>query len=515
MKKFNLLFLFLLGLTTYAQAPIIEWQKCYGGTNDDQAQSIQRTNDGGYIVANLATSNDGDVTNFHTGTGGDIWVVKTDGNGNIEWQKALGGSNSEGTFNVKQTTDNGYLVCGYSGSYDGDVTGNHGGVYDLWIVKLNGAGNIVWQKTYGGTNTDGFWSSFEQTADDGFIVICNSSSNDGDVTENHGNSDIWVIKLNSIGDIQWQKTYGGTGYDDPRSIQLTPDGGYILCGYTESNNGDFTSNHGFSDAYVIKINSTGDILWQKTYGSQGYDRANTIIKASDGGFIFVGDTTVNGGDVSGTHGGYDIWVVKINNIGTIQWQKCLGGTGNEGVGRNCIVQLANDDYAIVGITTSTNGDVTANHGGQDSWLLRLSNTGSILWQKTYGGSSNDCAYSLCATPDDGYIMAGLTASFDGDVSGNHGYNDYWVVKVGPDSLATSDYDLFDPVLFPNPVSNQLNIISETSNIKTYIIYDTLGKTIIKKNYKNTIDVSQLKSGIYYLELQDDNKKSIYKKFIKQ
>ena len=175
-----------------AQAPTIEWQKCLGGTNDDRAYSIQQTSDGGFIVASITGSNDGDVSGNHGYD--DAWVVKLNSSGNIEWQKCLGGTSYDVANSIQQTSDGGFIVSGYTGSNDGDVSGNHG-VYDYWVVKLNSSGDIEWQKCLGGTDYD-YAYSIHQTSDGGFIVAGNTASNDGDVSGNHGASDAWVVKLN-------------------------------------------------------------------------------------------------------------------------------------------------------------------------------------------------------------------------------------------------------------------------------------------------------------------------------
>ena len=203
----------------------------------------------------------------------------------------------------------------------------------LALILFNGVNNkshaqapaIEWQKCLGGT-ADDFANSIQQTSDGGFIVAGETRSNDGDVSGNHGKSDAWVVKLNSLGDILWKKCLGGTGNDYARSIQQISDGGFILTGYTNSNNGDVSGNNGYYDAWVVKLNSSGDILWQKCLGGTYDDYARSIQQTSDTGFILAGYTFSNDGDVSGNHGFSDAWVVKLNSSGDIIWQKCFGGT---------------------------------------------------------------------------------------------------------------------------------------------------------------------------------------------
>ena len=177
----------------------------------------------------------------------------------IQWQKCLGGTDYDWASSVQQTADGGYIVAGTANSNNGDVTGNHGG-RESWVVKLDSNANIQWQKCLGGTNWDGA-SSVQQTSDGGFIVEGYANSNDGDVTGNHGSIECWVVKLDGSGNIQWQKCLGGTGYDDAFSVKQTADGGYIVAGETNSNDGDITGNHGGGDNWIVKLDSSANIQW--------------------------------------------------------------------------------------------------------------------------------------------------------------------------------------------------------------------------------------------------------------
>ncbi|MDI6832968.1 MAG: hypothetical protein QMD02_03870 [Bacteroidales bacterium] len=409
---------------SHAQAPTIQWQKCIGGTNVDYAKSIQQTSDGGFIVAGYTESNDGDVSGNH-GLG-EAWVVKLNSSGNFEWQKCLGGTNTDIANSIQQTSDGGFIVAGYTFSNDGDVSGNHGGS-DAWVVKLNSSGDIEWQKCLGGTSWDEAYY-IQQTNNSGFIVACKTNSNNGDVSGNHGGDDYWVVKLNSSGDIEWQKCLGGTSWEVAYTIQQTSDGGFIVAGYTNSNDGDVSGNHGYFDAWVVKLNSSGNIEWPKCLGGTGNDYANSIQQTSDGGFIVAGETYSNDDDVSGNHGYFDYWVVKLNSLGDIEWQKCLGGTGNDYA--YSIQQTSDSGFIVAGFTNSNDGDVSGNHGGYyDAWVVKLNSSGNIEWHKCLGGTNDDRANSIQQTSDGGFIVAVYTMSNDGDVSGNHGYSDYWVVKL--------------------------------------------------------------------------------------
>jgi hypothetical protein len=277
----------------------IQWQKCLGGSGDDRATDIQQTLDGGYIVAGQSNSNDGDVSGNHGSS--DFWIVKLDGNGNIEWQRSLGGAGFDAAQAIQQTPDEGYIVAGTSDSNDGDVTGNNGGM-DYWIVKLDDTGTIQWQNSWGGTGNDNP-SAILQTSDGAYVVVGATESNDGDVSENQGGWDLWLIKLDASGSLQLQRTLGGSGDDGAGSIRETPDAGFILAGSTSSNDGDVSGNHGLDDCWIVKLDASGVLQWQRTFGGPGIDLSNAVDVTVDGGFIVGGSSSSNDGDVSGNNGG--------------------------------------------------------------------------------------------------------------------------------------------------------------------------------------------------------------------
>ena len=434
----------LLSVSFALAQPTIEWQKSLGGLGNDNSYSIQQTNDGGYIVSGVSDSNDGDVSGNHGNT--DFWVMKLTSIGTIEWQKSLGGTSDEDANSIQQTNDGGYIVVGGSESNDGDVSGNHGS-QDIWVVKLNITGAIEWQKSLGGTESESAFS-IQQTNDGGYIVLGVSFSNDGDVSGNHGNGDYWAVKLSSIGTIEWQKSLGGTGQDFAFSIQQTTDAGYIVAGLSNSNDGDVSGNHGASlDYWVVKISSLGAIEWQKSLGGSNSDQARSIQQTNDGGYIVTGESDSNDGDVSGNHGSQDIWVVKLNITGAIEWQKSLGGTESENV------------------------------------------------------------FTIQQTNDGGFIVAGGSSSNDGDVSGNHGDVDCWLVKLATSQQSIENFqpDLFS--VFPNPAQNTIHVKTDNKLIgKPYVIYDNTARVVLsgKLNAENTIiELSSLSGGSYLFSVGEN------------
>jgi len=527
MKKYFLSFLALLFCQILLQAqnaPAIEWQKPLGGYGQDYAQFILQTTDGGFIVAGYSDSYNGDVSGNHGYD--DYWIVKLDSNGNLQWQKCLGGSKHDRAYTIQQTNDGGFITVGTSWSNNGDVSGNHldpvnNTTWDIWIVKLDTSGNIQWQKSLGGTDSDYGWS-IQQTSNGGFIVAGSSESNDGDVSGNHYYFDCWIVRLDSSGSIEWQKSLGGSGWDQAYSIQQTADGGFIVAGYADYGDGDVSGTHGNGDYWIVKLDSSGNIQWQKALGGSDWDEALSIQQTTDGGFIVAGDSRSSDGDVSGWHVGYDYyygnptddyWVVKLNSSGNIQWQKSLGGSGDDYA--TSIQQISDGAFIVGGWSSSNDGDVSGNHGLSDYWIVKLDTMGNLLWQKSFGGSAWDYATSIQKTSDGGFIVAGSSSSHDGDVSDNYnGTFDYWIVKLSPEiplalpSIAGAK--MFST--YPNPTNSNITITATFPTQQSLMIKltDIIGREVlsfdeglVSENFSVQHNLTALSSGTYFLKMIHD------------
>ncbi len=385
----------------------------YGGIATDSASSIQLTSDSGYIIA-------GTTSSFGAGNS-DFWVQKFNSYGEITWQKTYGGIDNDDALSIQQTIEGGYIIAGNTYSF-GTASSN------FWVLKLNSNGEIVWQKAFGMANSDyAFTYSIQQTIDGGYIVT-------GFTTNSFSYSyDFWVLKLDSNGTITWQKIYDGADEDYGYSIQQTTDSGYIVAGDT------YSFGVSMSDIWVLKLNSEGAIIWEKTYGGANNDNAYSIQQTSDGGYIVAGYTKSFGA------GNYDIWILKLNANGTILWQKTFGGADDDKVAYS-IQQTSDGGYIVAGYTKSFGA------GNYDIWILKLNVNGTILWQKTFGGLYNDAAYSIQQTNDDGYIIAGQTNSFG---AGNY---DIWILKISANGEI-----IFNP-LSGASASNTNAIVTNTSVI---------------------------------------------------
>ncbi len=440
--SFGCIFIFQINFSdVYSQAPEIIWQKCYGGSGSEIASSINSTIDNGFVVAGLSYSPDDD---FGISRGyQDYSIFKIDSTQEIEWQKLYGGSNWDYGKSVVQTPSGNYLITGYVYSTDLDISSPLGGT-DVWTLLLDDEGNLLWEKTFGGSSDD-FANCVINTADENFVIAGSTYSTDQDVTGNHGGEDLWVFKIDIEGNLIWQKCLGGSEREEAYSIEQTFDGGYIVAGYTESSDGDVEDNNGEQDYWLVKLDSDGNIEWEENYGGTNFDHANSVRQTSDGGFIMAGEVHSSNIDVTGFNGGLtDFWVVKTDSIGNIAWQVCLGGSAFDD---GKAVSIVDDGYVICGGSDSDDMDVSENKGENDYWVVMLDTLGLIKWEKSLGGSETETAFTLQSSTDAGVVIAGFTESNDGDVTGNHGFYDMWIVKLG--FCTTHYYADFDSDGFGN------------------------------------------------------------------
>ncbi len=440
--------------------PVIEWQRSLGGSAAELARDILTTPDGGSLIVGDSQSNNGDASGNHGYN--DFWVVKQDYNGDVQWQRMYGGSGYDHATSVAPVMGGGFVITGGTTSHDGDVGGLDGGNFsDIWVIRIDDLGNLIWQMRFGSSTSD-TGSGIQQTTDGGFLLLAEASTNDGDIEGNHGYADFWLAKLDSSGELLWQRSFGGSDTDAPFALSLTADGGSILAGYTLSDDGDVTGFHPGSftgDGWVVKVDSVGDLQWQKALGGSGDDYLLSVIQSEDGGYILTGWTESADGDVTGTHGESDMWVVKLDEGGDLLWQKALGGSG---IDAGSSVERTNDGgFIVAGYTNSVDGDVSFNHGNFDGWVVKLDSLGNMLWEKTMGGSLGDSFYSIRLTNDNGFLVAGESYSNDGDVSGHHGDKDAWVVKLGPDPSGISELHAAIALsVFPNPTEHFVSIQCE-------------------------------------------------------
>ena len=463
MQKIKNSFLFkwtflLLFITSIASAQEIEWQKTIGGSINDELYSVQQTTDGGFILGGYSNSNiSGDKTENNRG-GYDYWIVKVNKSGIIQWQKTIGGSSDDILYSLNQSTDGGYILGGASGSgISGEKSESSIGGKDYWIVKIDSIGNIQWQKTIGGNSTDQL-RSIDQTTDGGYILGGLSQSNiSGHKTENAiGSVDYWIVKTDSLGNIQWDNTIGGSNPDYLFDLKHTNDGGCIFGGRSGSNiSGDKTENcignTGNEDYWIVKADANGNIQWENTIGGGYTDGMHSVDQTADGGYILGGSSfSYIFGDKSETClGNTDCWIVKIDSLGSVQWDKTIGGNVYDKL--FSIKQTADRGYILGGTSESVLfGDKTEySLGFYDFWIVKTDSLGSIQWQNTIGGSGDEWVMSIQQTNDGGYVIGGYsTSNSSGDKTENcFGSRDFWIVKL------TDKYNYISGKLFSDLNNN--------------------------------------------------------------
>ena len=492
-KLFTLSVMVFKGLALLAQDPSIIWQKTIGGNAMDLVYSLKLTTDGGYVLGGYSNSNASGEKSENSRGGLDAWIVKTNGNGSIVWDKTIGGNGDDFLTSVQETSDGGFIIgLGSNSNISGEKSENSRGGLDYWIVKLNDAGEIEWQKTYGGAQPE-FDTHVFQTGDGGYFVSGYSDSNvSGDKTDpSNGQRDYWVMKLNSSGNIIWQNSIGGSTVD--RGIHSIPsdDGGFLIGGHSDSNiSGDKSENgRGAFDNWLVKLDASGNIEWNKTYGGNSNDIVRDMIQISDG-FIVAGysESGASGDKTGESRGAVDFWLYKISNTGSMVWQQTIGGSQVDYL--RTIRQKSDGNFVVTGYSNSnTSGEKSDDsNGGYDMWFLLLNSSGNILGQNTIGGAGDESAgYSIVL--DDGYIFAVASDSNQsGDKSENsRGEEDYWLFKTTGNLLGTIDLSQQPMVsIYPNPVREELNLEFEKVYEQIELnLFDVTGKLIRKHEFSNS------------------------------
>ena len=362
----------------------------------------------------------------------------SDFSGELDWVRNYGGSGNETAQSIIVTNDGGYAVFGYTNSTDGDIVGKTLSVNDYWLLKLDADGNMQWNNTYGGSKDDR-GQSVIQTVDGGYAIVGYAMSSDGDGSNNEGFHDNWILKLDSSGGIEWERSFGFSGHDHSYDLVQTADGGFFFVGFLDvvssegqgsTAKGNLLTRHGVGEFWGTRLDAQGNLVWRRYFGGTNNDRAHSVVQADDGGFIMAGFSESGDSDISLAKGSYDFWVVKLDAGGELVWEKSYGGTGIE-VSYD-IAKTADNAYVVTGHTFSSDADVSKNHGESDIWLIKIDDNGSLLWERTYGGTGFDTAQSVSLTADGGFVISGNSKSTDLDLSKNYGENDIWVVKTDKD-----------------------------------------------------------------------------------
>ena len=388
-----------------------------------------------FALLALGCSNDDATTNGSVDTPDPTDDNPTQGFlGEIDYVKTFGGSGEDDALSVTKTLDGGIAVFGFTQSIDGDVTGKSSTDSDYWLLKLDANGNKQWDQVYGGSDDDR-GQKIIATSDGGFAVIGFSRSNDGEVSDNNGFYDYWVLKLDASGNIQWSKTFGFPGSDRSFSLTELHDGGFFLTGFLDVTASGGEGNdlqrkgaavlHGVGEFWGIRLDENGNQIWRRYFGGTNNDRSYDVIQTSTQDILMVGSSESDDFDITNPKGSYDIWVVKTDLDGNLLWQKNFGGSSIE-IGYS-VTETQDGNFVLAGDTRSSDGDISNPMGNSDFWMIKFDPLGNLIWEKTLGGSDFDSARSIEEFQNGDLLISGSSKSQDHMLTQNYGNNDAWAV----------------------------------------------------------------------------------------
>ena len=533
MKK-QLLFLsifFVVSVKFYSQQST--FQQAFQ-RNTSMAYGGQQTHDGGFIMAGLVSVNS---TNY------DYLAVKTNASGDTLWSKTYGGIGDEESYAMQQTTDKGFIFAGIDSS---SGLGN----YNVYLVKTDSLGDTLWTRSYGGSNAD-FAQAIQQTADGGYIVAGYTSSFGA------GNADVYLLKTDANGTLTWSKTYGGSLGDYGYAVKQTADGGYIIAGATSTFG--MTTDGNYNDFYLIKTNSSGVLIWSKTYGKYGDDWAYGVLQTSDGGYAVTGHCQKDSLDV-----GTELCLLKTDASGNTLFSESLGGTNYDK--GTCILQNNKDSSLVIGGSSYSYGS-----GASDFYFIITNKAGTVLQKSTIGGIGNDWAYAINQSNDHGFILSGYTDNFGVDSSSfylvkldsightnscnqtnpnptisysvlvtnnpatvsnspatktannthtamHRGVKSIPVCAYTTGGLASKRETQTNYSLFPNPGTGAFNLLSSQLTENTQLsVYNQLGQLVLQKNITQTLNTFTLdvSAGVYMVRVTSGAELVYQTKLIKE
>jgi hypothetical protein len=522
MKKFLLIIQgVLLSFALYSQPIELEWQACFGTNLKEVVSDVCPTGDGYIIVAE---------GNTDSPRGIDIFVIRTDLSGNAIWEKYLGGNSSDGVLRILSAGNDSYYISAISGSVDGDISFNPfpDGLSNYWIIKINGSGDIIWDKMYGGNCFERGWDAC-LTHDGGMVSLGYTCSEDGDISNYYGMWDTWLLRTDSLGNKVWDFTIGTEFLDFPNAIIQTSDKGFLVSsGSMPTTGGNITCTPYdliFSDIVLFKIDSLANIEWQNCIGGGSDESVKDIIEVEDGYmlacYVYSGDGDMTG---SGFHYGTspqgnvlpDIWLVKIDFDGNIQWQKCYGGTAFDVP--NSIFPTNDGGYIVVAETESNDGDVSGKHHPHgyfsDIWVFKINATGDLLWQKCVGGLGYERLdwSGVIDNGDGSYVIASTmdVAENAGDITcvSNYGSMDIWLIQLRDTTVVSSNHfpkPEYSVKAYPNPANDYVVFeLQKSLPSGTITISDITGRQVASMPITGEKTVWQpgiIPSGVYLYRIE--------------
>jgi len=516
----KILFLVLLSQTIVAQMQV-DWQQCYGGMEADVANDVAQSGNDFLVIGTVTEGGGGQITCTDEDA---TWLIKIDNSSNIIWQKCFF---HFGGYRMQQANASSYYYI-----TGGTISEPYPDAYNVYVGKIDTSGTFIWEKALGNQiGVSDYQHYGESTNDGGFVAIADIFSQGGDITNWYGGYDGWVVKLDSLGNTEWDFTIGTANSEFIIGITQTNDGGYLagLTGKPDGTTGNisctpFTSN--YADAIIYKLDSIGNPEWHKCYGGSAHDGAVRLLCLNDGYLVAAWGESADG-DLTGSgwHGGSDIWLIRTDLFGNIIWQKCYGGSNDEGPEK--IFQTTDGGFIVFGNTRSFDGDVVGNPslGNERSiWIFKIDNLGNLIWQQCIGGSRSENVHGVIKHSDYNYTVAGeMFYSPSGDVNCSNfiygsSYN-YWVFGISDTTVnVTENLPATDMVkIYPNPLPRGQSGANSLLNIEfpndfsiqntTIEIVDINGRIMLKAypvSVTTQLDINKLNSGLYLVKIQNNN-----------
>lgn len=503
------------------------WEKTYGGLQSEYLYDVVPTPDYGFLLVGSSLSGKSGNKLDERVHDLDYWLWKMDETGSLEWQRSYGGNGSDFLYSVSLTLEGGFVLAGNSTSGEGYSKREASrGKEDIWILRLSPKGDELWQKTIGGTGRD-VVKQIVTLKDGGFIIGGSTDSHpasEGTVnigekkSDKYGNMDYWVIRLDSSGEIEWERTYGGIYRDELESIIPTQDGGFLVGGHSNSpvSGNKNEDGYGQTDYWIIKLDKLGNIQWQRTFGGEHDDRLSVIIESIDGHFIAAGNSAsgATGNKQSGNGKGTDFWLIKIDDAGEVIWEETFD------IGQNDVLTslIENEDGSLLlgGYAQSETTGIksTDKKGINDYVAIKIDFDRQIIWQREIGSTGTDILRKVVETRDGGYLLAGTSnGTTSRDKNSSQGRNDFWVVKL-------RDKDKEDKMrapgleAYPNPTSTFTNVIvNHDFEQATVTVIDILGRQMqrFKANYQTIpVNMQGYPEGVYIITVETEKKKESIK-----
>jgi len=480
MKTYGLFLILLLFKNLTAQEePYMIWEYEYGDEQNHQmGNNTLQTSDNGYLVSFIEDDLEGD-------SGSNYGLAKLLAEGQQEWIKTFGGSETDTPVKIFKTDSGNFLLLGHSRSNNGDVSNNHGD-FDIWILKIDESGTILWEKNYGGSQSDNAIDIAEDP-EGGFVVLGASSSSDGDITENNGSLDYWLFKISENGDLIWGKTYGGSSYDWPHNLVRTIDGGWLVSGTSTSQNGDISNPLGGLDIWIIKVDSEGNLLWDKSFGDDADNWNSGMIAdyTESGGYLLFWRTDYYTDDeIIGS-------LIKVNDDGNEVWQSDS---------EKLILNLTLGNYPNYIINSLENSGI----GGDNPVSLVLIEETNSSWEPLW---SYEIGYYGWWEPS--YSIFGLMRNNDDQliITGTKGsdyFSKVWVGLISPGQMSTAELTNHSLSFYPNSATDfiYLNSVEPVEKVQ---IFNTMGKLVLQKEFNSqtdlNIDVRKLTPGTYFVSVK--------------